>query len=168
MSDRRIWQKLYKHFVFMSFYSLSGQQVSQKNYYFSAMQSSSTLVSLLSFLAVVLKKYVVLKIFLKHCVFEFRLGDVCLRPKYKILCSKDYFLFGFKKVNIIQNLLENLFSFLLILCYLIFQIIFIIIWSSLLFIWENFLLSLASIHGIHFTHLKVFILFPLYFRHIVI
>lgn len=53
----------------MSFYSLSGQQVSQKNYYFSAMQSSSTLVSLLSFLAVVLKKYVVLKIFLKHSVY---------------------------------------------------------------------------------------------------
>lgn len=111
MSDLQIWQKLYKHFVFMSLCSLSGQRVSQKNNYFSVMQSSSTLAPLLSILAVVLKKNAVLTIFLNHSVYlHLDWGMFAYIPSEKIFCSKDYFLFGFKKVNIKQNLLENLFA----------------------------------------------------------
>jgi len=89
--------------------------------YFSEMQSSGTLVSLLSFVAAVFgKKSCFYIIFEAICVFEFRLGDVCLHPKYKALHSNDYFLFGFTKVNNIQNQLGNLVFPFLILCYVVF------------------------------------------------
>lgn len=61
----------------------SGGDISQQNNYFSEMESSSTLFSLLSFLAVILRKYVVLNhIFQALCVSEFRLFVYILIIKY--------------------------------------------------------------------------------------